>query len=74
MVYTTETCTVDEGGKVINAEDKRKFYSVQPEAYDQYLEEVKQRRRPMRQWKPIPEEEEEEKEKPRLDPHLILDY
>lgn len=76
MCYATETHHVDDDtGKAVDEMNARKFYSVQPEAYDQYLEEVKQRRRPLRRYRRIVADEEAEakrKSEMRLEPHMAL--
>lgn len=76
MCYATETHHVDDGtGKAVDEMNARKFYSVEPEAFDQYLEEVKQRPRPLRRWRRIVVDSEEEAEakrrsEMRLEPHM----
>lgn len=76
MCYATETHHVDDGtGKAVDEMNARKFYSVEPEAYDQYLEEVKQRQRPLRRGRRIVVDDEAEAEAKRwgeirLEPHM----
>lgn len=76
MCYATETHHVDDDtGKSIDEMNARKFYSVEPEAYDQYLEEVKQRKRPLRRWRRINQDDDDTakakwKSEMRLEPHM----